>query len=88
MPLRTLVVLLSLACCLPGCRTWSWGRKAAPPVQEEPLVDNFTHTQPQPERKDDKEPTSEFTKTNGRADDPGTGLSDRSREIERSLGYR
>lgn len=88
MPLRTLVVLLILACFTPGCRTWGWGWKSAPPVQEEPLVDDFTHSEPKSDDEDEVEPSSAFAKKNGRADDPGTGLSDRSREIERSLGYR
>ncbi|RCS50646.1 hypothetical protein DTL42_11125 [Bremerella cremea] len=90
MPLRTMVVLLSFVCCLPGCQTWGWGWKSAPPVEEEErLVDDFTNTQAKSDDSNDEaEPTSAFAKKNGRASDPGTGLSDRSRDIERSLGYR
>ena len=70
------------------CRMGNWGWKQNVPVEEEPTIGNFTHSQPAPNDKDEQEPEGTFAKKNGRADDPGTGLSDRSREIERSLGYR
>lgn len=89
MTLRTLAVMLTLIAVVPGCRMMGWGTKQS--KQESHLVDNFTDTQPKSDKDEDDEDFVDgktYAKKNGRTDDPGTGLSDRSREIERNLGYR
>lgn len=88
MTLRNLVFLLVLVFCVPGCGMWGWGWKSEAKPYEEPTVDHFTHSDPKEDEESEKEPAGSFAKTNGRTDDPGTGLSSRSREIERSLGYK
>ena len=89
MTIRTLAVMLTLIALVPGCRTWGWGAKEQ--KQDHHLVDNFTDNK---SSSDDEEPEDDFVdsatyaRKNGRTEDPGTGLSDRSRQIERNLGYR
>ena len=89
MSIRTLALLLLIGLLPAGCRTPFWDRPS-PIVDEEPMVDDFTDTQPDDKQeKDEEELKSEgLAKKNGRSRDPGTGLSDRSREIERNLGFR
>ncbi len=88
MTLRTLVVMLTIIAVVPGCRMMGWGGKQS--KQESHVVDNFTDTQPKSEKDEEDEFVDDktYAKKNGRTDDPGTGLSDRSRQIERNLGYR
>lgn len=91
MPLRNFIVLLILAISLPGCHMWGWSKSTAKPAGQ--IVENFSETQPQKEKEnesdDDNLTTSgTFARQNERSEDPGTGLSNRSREIERNLGYR
>lgn len=87
MTIRTFVVMLTLIALLPGCRTWGWGGKEA--KQDSHLVDNFSDTQSKSDEDEDDDyvDSATYAKQNGRTEDPGTGLSDRSRQIERSLGY-
>ncbi|MHC2069914.1 hypothetical protein ACYFX5_20770 [Bremerella sp. T1] len=88
MTIRILVLLIALLAVTPGCRTWSWGWKQE--KQEDHMVDNFTDSSGAGTEDEDEDFTdgASFAKKNGRTQDPGTGLSDRSREIERNLGYR
>lgn len=88
MTIRTFAVMLILIAVVPGCRTWGWGSKQ--PKQDPHLVDNFTDTSPKSENDEEEEveETGTFAKKNGRTEDPGSGWSDRSRQIERNLGYR
>lgn len=88
MTIRTLVVMLTLIAVLPGCHTWGWGAKQK--KQDSHLVENFTDNKSKSEEdpEDDFVDSTTYAKKNGRTEDPGTGLSDRSRQIERSLGYR
>jgi len=88
MTIRTLVVMLTLIAVVPGCQTWGWGWKQ--PKQDPRLVENFTDSKSNSDedQDDDFVDSETYAKKNGRTDDPGTGLSNRSRQIERSLGYR
>ncbi|MBI1248891.1 hypothetical protein GC197_13750 [bacterium] len=89
MSIRTLTILL-LATLLPtGCRAPFWA-KSSPIVEKEEIVDTFTDTQDDESNEDKEEELDSkgLAKKNGRSRDPGTGLSDRSREIERNLGFR
>lgn len=88
MTIRTLVVMLTLIAIVPGCRTWGWGAKEA--KQDSQLVDNFSDTQSKSDedKDDDFVDSATYAKQNGRTQDSGTGLSDRSRQIERNLGYQ
>ncbi|QDU77430.1 hypothetical protein Pan97_45000 [Bremerella volcania] len=89
MTIRTLVVMLTLIAIVPGCHTWGWGAKQ--PEQDTHLVDNFTDNQSksdEDDKEDDFVDSATYAKRNGRTEDPGSGLSDRSRQIERNLGYR
>lgn len=85
--LRTLVFLIILTISAPGCHLWGWGKKSPP--ADGHVVDNFSRTENDDDEEEEATPTATFGNQNGRtADDPGTGLSNRSREIERNLGYR
>ncbi|MBA2114239.1 hypothetical protein [Bremerella alba] len=88
MTIRTLAVMLTLVTLVSGCRTWGWGVKQ--PKQDSHLVDNFTDSKSESDedKEDDFVDSTTYAKKNGRTEDPGTGLSDRSRQIERSLGYK
>lgn len=88
MTIRTLVVMLTLIAIVPGCRTWGWGGKQS--KQDSHVVDNFTDNKSKSDedKEDEFEDSATYAKKNGRTEDPGTGLSDRSRQIERNLGYR
>ncbi|GAA4434967.1 hypothetical protein [Bremerella cremea] len=90
MSTRSTIALLILLLVAPGCRTWGWGRHREEPEPRHHVVDNFSDTKPkaEDEEEDDMTDTGSFAKKNGRSTDLGSGWSDRSREIERSLGYR
>ena len=85
---RTFVFLILLTICVPGCHLWGWGKKS--PEADSRIVDNFSRTSDEEtdDKRDDDLPSGAFAKQNGRSEDPGTGLSSRSREIEKNLGYR
>jgi len=88
MTIRTLVVMLTLIAVVPGCRMWGWGARQK--EQDSHLVENFTDNKSDSDeaKDDDFVDSATYAKKNGRTEDPGTGLSDRSRQIERSLGYK
>ena len=90
MSLRTILILLMLVCGLTGCRSAGWGFRPTESSEPELPIENFSRTENKP--KDNEEepdiPSGMFSRTNGRTDDPGSGLSSRSRDIEKSLGYQ
>lgn len=90
MSLRTILILLLLVCGLTGCRSagLSWNPTHTP--TPDPPIENFSHTETKPKENEEESgiPSGMFSRTNGRTDDPGSGLSSRSRDIERSLGYQ
>jgi len=83
-----LFFLLLLAVLPAGCR--HWGYPGAPPVPQNQVVDNFTKSESNDDSDMDSEDGSEgtFARKNDRSALPGSGLSDRSREIEERLGYK
>lgn len=85
---RTFILLILLTLCVPGCHLWGWGKKS--PEADSRIVDNFSRTNVEDDEEENNNdlPSGAFAKQNGRSEDPGTGLSSRSREIEKNLGYR
>lgn len=84
----TLLLLLMAANFLVGCQTWRpWHKKSADvPIDSEVSEEN---SEAKSYMESVTEEVSGFSKAfRGGGGDSGTGLSDRSRDIERRLGYK
>ncbi|TWT38321.1 hypothetical protein Enr8_00130 [Blastopirellula retiformator] len=84
----TLLLLLVAANFLVGCQTWRpWNKKTKDAPIDAEVEDETSEAKTYMESV--TEEVSGFSKAfRGGSGDSGTGLSDRSRDIERRLGYK
>jgi len=82
------IFFLSVVCALTGCKAMPWNTRSTPDTDSQ-VVDNFSDTRPTPtdEEIDLDSSTDATAKANDRFRLSGSGLSDRSRDIEKRLGY-